>query len=444
MLPVKPVSSIEHAVPKRPPTSVDAVAEAVDQAVASLEADDFHNQWERSKQISQQLTQWGDRAIPYLIDHLKTATDPDVQWFLVRLLSQFDQIEVIEAIAQLLATAQNEDLQIEARKALTHIGSNAIETVSSLLSRDHLIERRILAARVLAYIRRTATIEPLLSVAKDESLEIQAIATEALGSFHDPRITPILLAALEVDTSKTKAGEAETKSAICIEAIRALGRRSDLLPHTDLIEPMQRCLLRQNHQIARESAIALGRLGTQKAAIALGKVLMQPIATEVKRAIIRSLGWIDRAVAVQSLAIAFEQSAPLIMPVLKPEIARALGQTRNPTLKPQAARSLTNWLQKYSAELTDEPSSQLPQENPTKSELKQAIVSALARLGETNSIEALIPLLADPDLRIQIHALSALQQIDSTAAKTELQRCLADQKQPLVLREKVKESLKAW
>ncbi len=437
MLPAKPVSLTENAVSESSTTSVDTadtVAEAVDQAIASLEADDFHSQWERSKQISQQLTQWGDRAVPHLLDHLKTATEPDIQWFLVRLLSQFDQIEVIEAIAQLLATTQNEDLQIEARKALTRIGSSAIEPVSGLLSQDNPIERRILAARVLAYIRRTATIEPLLSIAKDDSPEIRAIATEALGSFHDPRITPILLAALEADVTEAEA--AETSVAICIEAIRTLGRRSDLLPHTDLVEPLQRCLLREHRQIAKESAIALGRLSTQDAAIALGKALLQPIATEVKSAIVRALGWIDSAAAVQSLAIAFNQSAPLIMPALKPEIARALGQTRSLALKPQAAEPLTVWLRAATEPLSPDSSAE-----PA---LKQAVVSALARLGETTAIAALIPLLADPDSRIKMHVLSALHQIDSEAAKAQLCDYLTNQNHPAKLRDEVKESLKAW
>ncbi len=354
---------------------------------------------------------------------------------------------MIEAIAQLLATTQNEDLQIEARKALTRIGSSAIETVSALLGPDNPIERRILAVRVLAYIRRSATIEPLLNVAKDDSPEIRAIATEALGSFHDPRITPILLAALEADTAEINADETNTAAindAICIEAIRTLGRRSDLLPHTDLIEPLQRCLPRENHQIARESAIALGRLGTQAAAIALGKALIQPIATEVKLAIVRALGWIDKAVAVQSLAIAFEQSPPLIMPALKPEIARALSQTHDPALKLQASQPLIAWLQTATKIRSLNSSTDSFTDSATEPALKQAVVSALARLGETTAIKALIPLLADSDSRIKIHALSALRQIDVEAARTQLYDYLSHENHPAELKGKVKETLEAW
>ncbi len=430
---VKPVAPTERPALNSLP-SAKSVAETIDQAVATLKEDDFHTQWESAKQLSQQISQWGDRPIPYLIDHLQTTTDPNVQWFLVRILSQFEQLEVIEVIAQLLTTTQNEDLQAEICKSLTHIGQGAIETVSGLLSLDHPIARRVLATRVLACIRRSATIEPLLSVAEDDSPEIRAIAIEALSSFHDPRITPILLAALEESAT-------ETDVSICIEAIRTLGRRNDLLPQTDLVGPLQQCLLNENHQIAKESAIALGRLGTKAAAIALGEALMQPIATPVKIAIVRSLGWIDSYRSVQSLAIAFKQGTPLIMPAVKPEIAKALGQTHDPSLKSQAAQPLIDWLQTYCDKSAAGESNA---DTSTQPELTQAVVSALARLGEKISITALIPLLASADARIKIHVLSALRQIDTSEAKAQLQHYLTNEQTSTDIKKEVEASLMAW
>ncbi|MEM8503725.1 MAG: HEAT repeat domain-containing protein [Cyanobacteria bacterium P01_D01_bin.1] len=449
MPPVKPVSSTERTVLNSSPSEKSAgeksveeksveeksVEDAIDQAIAHLEEDDFHTQWESAKQLSKQIAQWGDRSIPYLINHLQTATNPDIQWFLVRVLRRFDHIEVVEAIARLLTTTQNEDLQVEICKALTDIGRSAIETVSELLDRRHPIERRVLAARVLACIRRSATIEPLLSVAKDDSPTLRLIAIEALGSFHDARITPILLAALEESS-------AEADAATCIEAIRTLGRRSDLLPHTDLVGPLRWCLLSKNHQIAKESAIALGRLGTKNAAIALGEALMQPVATPVKVTIVRALGWIDSDEAIQSLAIAFRQGTPLIMPAVKPEIAKALGQTHNPSLKIQAAQPLIDWLQMHADEFaTDVSADDL---NQPSAELKRAIISALARLGEIAAIEVLIPLLASSNEQIKIHALSALDQINRESAKAQLQDYLADKNNSVETKNKVRESLRTW
>ncbi|MBE9063660.1 HEAT repeat domain-containing protein [cf. Phormidesmis sp. LEGE 11477] len=460
MLPVNPVSSTEHAAAESLSISRTAVADAIDQAIASLEENDFHSHWQSAKQLSEQISQWGDRPIPHLIHCLRAASDPNTQWFLVRILSQFDQAEVIEAIAELLATTQSEDLQIEAHRALTRIGGSAIETVSALLDRENPIEQRILAVKVLAHIRRSQAIDPLLSVVEDSSAEIRAIALEALGSFHDPRITPVLLAALKTTTKPD--AQTDTNSAdvsICIEAIRTLGRRSDLLPQVDLVNPLRQCLRRQDLRIAQESAIALGRLGTKEAVAALSQTLMQPVATPVKAAIVRALGWIETESAVRSLAIAFEQSAPLIMPAIKPEIARALGQTRQPQLKSQAASPLIAWLHRENSQPTNNlsPDSLTDQSAANQSAnewknlsaqpvsaFKQAVVSALAGLGQTDAIAALIPLLADSDLRIQMHARSALHQIDPEAARAQIQRYLISARHSNVLKDKVKESLKTW
>ncbi|WP_198011380.1 HEAT repeat domain-containing protein [Synechococcus sp. PCC 7335] len=417
--------------------SEKSMAEVIDQAIASLEENDFHSQWQDAKQLSRQIAQWGDHPVPYLVNRLRTASDLHTQWFLVRVLSQFDQIEGIEAIAHLLATTQNEDLKIEVRNALIRIGNSAIDTVSDLLSLDQPIERRIVAVKVLAHIRRSATIEPLLSVVKDDNAEIRAVAIEALGSFHDPRITPVLLAALEAET--------DADVAICIEAIRTLGRRSDLLSNINLVDPLQQCLRHDHSQIAAESAIALGRLGTEDAVVALGQALVQPVATSVKAAIVRALGWIDTENAIRSLAIAFEQSAPMIMPTIKPEIARALSQTHQHSLRPYAAKPLIAWLGRSVQSADNFLANPFPDVSTDNSpNLKQSVVSALARLGQTDAITVLIPLLADSDSRIRIHAHSALQQIDYEEAESRLRYYLLDEKNPIKVRNAVRECLNNW
>lgn len=431
------VPSTENTASTRLSMSETSIAKVIDQAIASLEENDFHSQWQDAKQLSRQIAQWGDHSVPYLVNRLRTASDFHTQWFLVRILSQFDQIEGIEAITHLLTTTQNEDLQIEVRNALVRIGNGAIETISDLLSPNHPTEQRIVAAKVLAHIRRSATIEPLLSVTEDDNAEIRAVAIEALGSFHDPRITPVLLAALNTDT--------EADIAICIEAIRTLGRRSDLLPNVNLVDPLLQCLRHDHPQIATESAIALGRLGNKDAVVALSQTLVQPAATSVKTAIVRALGWIDTETAIQSLVIAFEQSAPLIMPTIKLEIARALGQTHQHSLRPYAAKPLIDWLQK-SIQPTDDffADSFVESSADIASDLKQTVVSALARLGQTDAIAVLIPLLADSDSRIRIHAYSALHQIDYEEAESRLRYYLIDEKNSIEVRNAVRESLKDW
>ncbi len=404
----------------------------VAKAVEQLSAGDFHSRWDYAKQFSQQFEPWGDRIIPILIHHLETHSDVEAQWFLVRILSQFEHPSVVTALAQLLVTTSSEDLQLEVSNAIATLGKSAIATLSELLVKTKPGEagndtQRILAARTLSHIRRSAIIEPLLSITEDANFELRAIALEALGSFHDPRITPVLLAALQ------------DKPAICIEAVRTLGRRSDLLATTDLIAPLQQCLLSKDETVACESAIALGRLGTEAAIAVLGKHLLRPLSTPVKIAIVQALGWLNVESAAVYLASAFTAPVPMIMPAVKKAIAGALGQTRSPALQTIAAKPLIDWL-------SSSQTSTALYLDPTLETLllTQTVLSALARLGVSDALEWLVPILSHPDPRLRMHALNALKQIDPRAAQAQAQSYLQRSELSPVKKQYVSEALAAW
>ena len=407
----------------------------IEQAIAQLIEGDFHSKWDRTKRLDQQFAQWGDRPIPYLISRLENSTDVENQWFLVRALAQFDHPKVVAALAHLLMTPAAEDLQVEAIKALTGLGNSAVATLAAWLSVDQLPARRVLAAQTLARIRRTDTILPLLSVADDPDPQLRAIAVEALGSFHDARVTPILLAALK-DSPQ-----------ICVEAIRTLGRRADLLGTVDLVGPLQRCLYHADATVARESAVALGRLGSEPAAIALGKTLTQPLPTSVKIAAVRALGWMDTPTAIADLSAAFAGAMPTVMPPVRQEIAKSLGQTRSDPLKAKAAAPLLTWLKSANlayTQMNPQASDAVNGLDPTDLSLNQAVISALARLRTPAALDGLVPLLGDPDARIGLHALSALKQIDSNAAQIKVRAYLQDQSVAPHLKRKVADTLAAW
>lgn len=405
----------------------------IEAAIAQLTAGDFHSKWDNTKQFNEQLAQWGDRPIPYLIRRLASSTDTENQWFLVRVLAQFDHPAVVEALAQLLVTTPAEDLQLEVIKALTKLGNSAIASLTDLLDPDQPLQRRILAAQALARIRRSATISPLLSIAADADPQLRAIAIEALGSFHDPRITPVLLAALD------------DIPPISTEAIRTLGRRVDLLATVDLIGPLRRCLRHEEEDVARESAIALGRLGGTAAAIPLGEMLTQPAPTAVKIAAVRALGWMNTPSAINNLATAFGCDVPMVMPAVKQEIAKSLGQTRSAQLKATAAQPLLTWIRSIHPVRPSAPEAPL---SPAAFGIKQAVISAIARLsfhsGSAAAVDSLVPLLGDADSRIRLHALSALKQIDPRSAQTKVQAYLQNEQTAPELREKVASTLAAW
>ena len=413
-------------------SEVASLESQIAKAVEQLSVGDFHSRWDYAKQFTQQFEPWGDRIIPILIDHLETHSDVEAQWFLVRILSQFEHPSVVTALAQLLVTTSSEDLQLEVSNAIATLGKSAIATLSELLVKTKPGEagddtQRILAARTLSHIRRSAIIEPLLSITEDTNLELRAIALEALGSFHDPRITPVLLTALQ------------DKPAICIEAVRTLGRRSDLLATTDLIAPLQQCLLSEDETVACESAIALGRLGTEAAITALGKHLLQPLSTPVKIAIVQALGWLNVESAVVYLASAFTAPVPMIMPAVKKAIAGALGQTRLSALQTIAARPLIDWLSSSQTSTALYP-------DPTLETLllTQTVLSALARLGVSDALEWLVPILSHPDPRLRMHALNALKQIDPRASQEQAQSYLQRSELSPVKKQYVSEALAAW
>jgi len=417
----------------------------IDEAIAQLIEGDFHSRWDQAKQFSKKFASWGDRVVPALINQLNIQQDPDAQWFLVRMLSQFDRPEVVSAIANLLVTTQNEDVKLEASKALTALGSSTITTLTELLTTAGPIAQRRLAASALSHIRRGATIEPLLSIANDPDPELRAISTEALGSFHSPKVTPVLLAALS------------DQPAICTEAIRALSRRRDLLETTDLTQQLSTCLHSEDVKVACESAKALGRLGHESAAILLGDLLVQPVATPVKVSAVRALSWIANATAVSALVSALECDALQVAPSVVQEIARALGQARTPELQQQAANALVTQLQMLSPAIAPIASANRVHDAAVEESavptfmadydlfgLKQAIISALAQLKQSEAIDSLIPFLADAEPRIKMHALSALTQIDSKASQVMIQVYLADENIDLTTKRLVAESLSAW
>jgi len=445
---LKRVSSKESSSQEAPSIQEQTVEEQeIQQALELLLAGDFHSRWDKSKRFVKRFQ--SDRPIPFLIQALQSSTEPEYQWFLIRILGEYDQPIVVERLAHFLVSTPEAELQAEVIRALTRLGNSAIATLSQQLQSNHLPQRR-LAARALSHIRRSHVIEPLLSIVRDADSQLRLIAIEALGSFHDARITPVLISALT------------DEDAITTEAVRALGRRSDLLDTYDLIKLLQKCMTQRSEAIAKESATALGRLGTEEAAVALGSVLTQPAPTAVKVAAVRALSWTDSAIAMAYLATAFEYKPPVVMPTLKREIAKALGQARTPANKFTAAKPLVGWLQQYVSNASSEELTETIKQETTKHEtsehetsepnihtpdlfaLKQTVVSSITWLGAMEATESLIPLLADEDVRIQMHALSALKRIAPREAKARVTDYASAPELSSVVKSKIARHLDTW
>ncbi|XHX77831.1 MAG: HEAT repeat domain-containing protein [Stenomitos frigidus ULC029] len=395
------------------PTTAENAVTLLDLAIAVLEAGSFQDRWE----VAKLLPNLGDRAIAPLITLLQDETvELEARWFAARILGGYSHPDVIKALMSLLQMAVSEELGSMAAESLANLGTAAIAALTDLLKTD---DTRLFAVRSLAHIRRSETIAPLLTVVHDPDLAVRAIAIEALGSFHDPCVPPVLVKALQ--------DEAATVRQVAVEG---LGFRHDLTQPLALVMLLSARLRDDNAAVCQQAAIALGRLGTEAAADALFVALLSShTSTSLQIEIVWALTRIGSTIALDYLRQALplcQQSASL---PLYQALIHAVGQWEAVDVKPQAAQLLI-------ALLADPFTADQPA-------LRQAIAIGLGQLGHLDALEALMQLLADDVMGVQLHAIAALKALDAQAARQRLEQ-LAHSDLPEPLRQGVAIALREW
>ena len=395
------------------PLSDRTLARLLELTIAVLESGDFQERWE----IVKLLPAFGDRAIAPLIEVLQNEDLAiEARWFAARALGSYSQPDVVITLAELLQTAADEELRSIAADALAHVSSPAMGALTELLAQSNT---RLLAVRALAHIRRAETIAPLLTVVSDPDPMVRAIAIEALGSFHDPRVPTILLAALhDVDARVRKV------------AVEGLGFCTNRSPQLNLVSVLPACLQDVDATVCQQAAIALGRLGTDAAVAALFAVLNAPQTTVLLQGeIVGALARIGTAITLEALHQAlyrFQQPASIS---LYRAILTAIGRWETVDCKPQAAQILIEAL------ATPLAAAQPP--------LRQAIALGLGALGQPSALETLIPLLADEEMTVRLHAIAALKTLDAQTAHQRLEQ-LAQGNLPAALQQGVAIALQEW
>ncbi|MGA9378322.1 MAG: HEAT repeat domain-containing protein [Phormidium sp.] len=260
-------------------------------AVEILTWGDFQDRWD----VAKLFPSFGQQAIAPLIDFLQDEeTDEELRWFAARILGDFHDSAVISGLVDLLKNSESEELTAMATTALANQGKIAITALTDLLNQE---KWRILAVRGLAHIRTKETIIPLLSVVNDSQVLVRTIAIEALGSFHDPLVLPVLLAGLK-----------DVAASVRKEAVIALGVRCDLKDRLNLVKVLKPLLWDFNLDVCQQAAIALGRWGTDEAADALFSLwesAVTPLPLQLQA--IRALVWVETPQAIAYLKQVFQQ-----------------------------------------------------------------------------------------------------------------------------------------
>ncbi len=319
-------------------------------ALQVLRSEDFPDGWA----VTKILPVLGDVAIEPLLAMLQDdSLEPEVQWLVGKVLGEFRSPLVAVGLASCLLQKPNSELAEIALRALIQMGDGAIEQLTALLPTNKLA-----TVTALAQIRHSPTIAPLLTVVDDPDPQIRYLAIEALSSFHDVQVPPLLIQKLS-----------DVAAAVRRAAVTGLGLRADLHNELQLVPKIQPLLLDLNLDVCIAAAIALGRGGEEQAALALFDCYQQSTCPEpLQRQIVRCLGWIDRPFALQYLETILA-TAPL---ALIPEVIRAFGQSQDL----RTVQILTNYLQI------------IPPHYPVQ--IKQEIACSLGNFPKTVAVEEII------------------------------------------------------
>jgi HEAT repeat protein len=347
-----------------------------DLALEMLIKADFQYKWEITKLfplLGQQI------VTPLNILALDETVEAEVRWFICQILGNFPEQSVVLTLVQLLQQSSDNELISIAGKTLIKIGDRAIDALVDLLSEPKYC---FLATKSLSYIRSASTITPLLTITTHEDAELRAMAINALGSFHDRRIPPVLITALQDRASNVRK-----------EAAISLGFRPDLCQAVDLVNHLQPLLYDLNLEVCSQAAISLGRMHQASATHALFEVLQADTTpVSLKLDLVKALGWSKLSSGIANLEKALANSSELI----RQEIIIVLGRNATPKLKHQSTQVLITFWQ---------------QQQSLSASIRQALATSLGELGDRSATPVLEALATDSDRKVQLHAISALKKL---------------------------------
>jgi HEAT repeat protein len=365
------------------PAQIAGNQQVLDLALQVLTQGDFEQQWE----IAKIVPKLGEIAI---IPLLEIVNDSDVdlenRWFGARILGAFDLPQVITTLIDIICDDEDAELTAIAIGSLTKIGTPAISALTAILATPNLaIAQRAIAVTILAQIRHSQTIEPLIQLINDPDPQLRTTIVEALGSFHDLRIPPLLIAKLT-----------DTSASVRKAAVVSLSLRSDLATELHLSQHLQPLLFDLDLAVCEATALGLSRLPDPSIVGILTEILNSARTPDrLKSAVILALGWIGSQEAIDSvISVLADISIDLV-----PEIMVGISKTERERV--YASQQLVRYL--HSQDLLVHPAI-----------VKQELAAALGNLGHIDAVPALVALSSDLDERVRLHAITAMSKLAST------------------------------
>ncbi|GAB4375353.1 MAG: hypothetical protein Kow00121_20970 [Elainellaceae cyanobacterium] len=388
-------------------------------ALQTLQEGDFQARWEVVKSISNCGT---EAIVPLLAILEEEETDWELLWFIARILGNLHHPDAVNALAQLLQSTSNPDVAGMAATALANQGEAAIAPLIELLQ---VPPTRSLALQALAQIRHPHAVPALLDAVNDPASEIRVTAIDALSHYYGLAIPSVLLQALADPNADVR------KAAVNGLAIQA-NQPTNQLELTPHLKPL---LWDLNPNVCCQTAIALGRVGTDAAADALLEVVQStPALLALRLEAIRAMARIGSLYALMQLQTSLfdlsQSSAAADLEVSR-EIVAVLGRVESSALQAKATEILLNLLHTHLPLLTD-------------LRLKQAIARSLGQLKQLDAIDALIQLLADSNASVRFHAIAALKQLNAEAAYQTLQTLSARSDLEAPLQQGIAIALQEW
>lgn len=386
--------------------------------LSELETGDFQSRWETAKQIPN----FGEPAIAFLVDLLHNKSDdPELQWFVARVLGEFNHADAVIALAQLMQNAEEDDVAEIAAQMLAQIGPQSVDALAALLESS---PSRLRVVSALAQMQDPIIVPILLKVVADTDVSVRVMAVETLSRFHDFRVIPALLQGLSDLNGKIRQ-----------VAITGISYRAPLFQMHDhdpvaLIVP---CLNDFDVQVCQTAALALGRLGTKEAVEALSITAgAETVPLPLKLTIVQALGQIGNDQSVQMLQKLWPHSRSSLQVVDDEDQTLAAVIVKALALNRQVDRSTEALIYCLHHQPVSDPA------------LQKTLASALGQSGQPQAIPELIQLLGIPDMGVRLHAIAALKQISPELAYTQLQALAANDTVDQNVRDGVAIALQEW